>query len=74
MWIYGVVNWRFMLLWLQDKAMAEMDKEESPAESNESDSEEVAVDQERALAEKEKVDTEWWGAKNEERQEQITLS
>lgn len=32
-----------------------MDKEESPAESNESDSEEAAVDQETALAEKEKV-------------------
>lgn len=32
-----------------------MDKEESPAESNESDSEETAVDQETALAEKEKV-------------------
>lgn len=34
-----------------------MDKEESPAESNESDSEEAAVDKERALAEKEKVNT-----------------
>ena len=32
-----------------------MDKEESPAESNDSDSEEAAVDKERALAEKEKV-------------------
>uniref|UniRef100_A0A665TI56 RNA polymerase II-associated protein 3 n=1 Tax=Echeneis naucrates TaxID=173247 RepID=A0A665TI56_ECHNA len=37
-----------------DRALAEMDKEESPAESNESDSEEAAVDQEKALAEKEK--------------------
>lgn len=35
-----------------------MDKEDSPAESNESDSEEAAADQERALAEKEKVNTE----------------
>lgn len=32
-----------------------MDKEDSPAESNDSDSEEAAVDRERALAEKEKV-------------------
>lgn len=32
-----------------------MDKEDSPAESNESDSEEAAVYQEEALAEKEKV-------------------
>ncbi|XP_074554628.1 RNA polymerase II-associated protein 3 isoform X2 [Halichoeres trimaculatus] len=37
-----------------DKAMAEMDKEESPAESNESDSEDAAVDKGTALAEKEK--------------------
>lgn len=37
-----------------DKVLAAMDKEESPAESNESDSEEAAVDQDRALAEKEK--------------------
>ncbi|XP_047431459.1 RNA polymerase II-associated protein 3 [Mugil cephalus] len=37
-----------------DKVLAEMDKEDCPAESNESDSEEAAVDQERALAEKEK--------------------
>lgn len=37
-----------------DKALSEMDKEESPAESNESDSEDAAVDQGRALAEKEK--------------------
>ncbi|XP_026220104.1 RNA polymerase II-associated protein 3 [Anabas testudineus] len=37
-----------------DKALVEMDKEESPAESNESDSEEAAVDEDRALAEKEK--------------------
>ena len=36
-----------------------MDKESSPAESNESDSEEAAVDQERALAEKEKVNILW---------------
>ncbi|KAM4614926.1 RNA polymerase II-associated protein 3 [Polymixia lowei] len=38
-----------------DKAMAAMDKEESPVESNDSDSEEttVAVDQEMSLAEKE---------------------
>ncbi|XP_035533766.1 RNA polymerase II-associated protein 3 [Morone saxatilis] len=35
-----------------DKALSEMDKEESPAESNESDSEEV--DREKALAAKEK--------------------
>lgn len=40
-----------------DKALEEMDKEESPAESNESDSEETAVDQETALAEKEKGNT-----------------
>nr|XP_020474857.1 RNA polymerase II-associated protein 3 isoform X2 [Monopterus albus] len=39
---------------IKDKALAEMDKEESPADSNESDSEEAAVDQKRALAEKEK--------------------
>ncbi|XP_051248799.1 RNA polymerase II-associated protein 3 [Dicentrarchus labrax] len=38
-----------------DKALSEMDKEESPAESNESDSEEV--DREKALAEKEKGNT-----------------
>lgn len=44
-----------MFLCWQDKALTEMDKEESPAESNESDSEEAAVDQGRALAEKEKV-------------------
>lgn len=31
-----------------------MDKEDSPAESNDSDSEDAAVDQEKALAEKEK--------------------
>ncbi|XP_019947949.2 RNA polymerase II-associated protein 3 [Paralichthys olivaceus] len=37
-----------------DKALAEMDKEESPVESNESDSEEAAVDREKALSEKEK--------------------
>lgn len=37
-----------------DKALAEMDKEEGPAESNESDSEEAAVDQDKALTEKEK--------------------
>ncbi|XP_070709764.1 RNA polymerase II-associated protein 3 [Pempheris klunzingeri] len=37
-----------------DKALAEMDKEESPAESNESDSEEAAVDQDKSLTEKEK--------------------
>lgn len=36
-----------------------MDKEESPAESNESDSEEAAVDQEKALTEKEKVNNVW---------------
>lgn len=45
-----------MFLWWQDKALAELDKEECPAESNESDSEDAAVDQERALAEKGKVD------------------
>uniref|UniRef100_A0A3Q3VXZ4 RNA polymerase II-associated protein 3 n=1 Tax=Mola mola TaxID=94237 RepID=A0A3Q3VXZ4_MOLML len=37
-----------------DKALSEMDKEESPAESNKSDSEDAAVDQEKALAEKAK--------------------
>ncbi|KAM3587735.1 uncharacterized protein V6R79_012912 [Siganus canaliculatus] len=37
-----------------DQALTEMDKEESPAESNESDSEEVSVDREKALSEKEK--------------------
>ncbi|XP_072235220.1 RNA polymerase II-associated protein 3 [Leuresthes tenuis] len=37
-----------------DKALEEMDKEESHAESNESDSEDAAVDQEKALADKEK--------------------
>lgn len=47
----------FMHLWSQNKALTELDKEESPAESNESDSEETAVDQERAQAEKEKVKT-----------------
>ncbi|MED6273790.1 hypothetical protein CHARACLAT_010053 [Characodon lateralis] len=36
-----------------DKALAEMDKEECPAESNESDSEDAGVDKEKALAEKE---------------------
>lgn len=46
-----------MLLWSQDKALTEMDKEESPTESNESDYEEAAVDQGSALAEKEKVKT-----------------
>lgn len=35
-----------------------MDKEESPEESNKSDSEDAAVDQEKALAEKAKVITE----------------
>lgn len=44
-----------MLLCSQDKALSEVDKEDSPAESNESDSEEAAVYQEEALAEKEKV-------------------
>ncbi|XP_034434552.1 RNA polymerase II-associated protein 3 isoform X1 [Hippoglossus hippoglossus] len=37
-----------------DEALAEMDKEESPVESNESDSEEAAVDREKALSQKEK--------------------
>ncbi|XP_028255050.1 RNA polymerase II-associated protein 3 [Parambassis ranga] len=37
-----------------DKALEEMDKEECPADSNESDSEEVAVDQKKALDEKKK--------------------
>lgn len=37
-----------------DKALEEMDKEESPAESNESESEDISVDREKALAEKEK--------------------
>lgn len=46
------------LLW-QDKALAEMDKEESAAESNESDSEETAFHQEMALAEKEQVNHLW---------------
>lgn len=36
-----------------------MDKEDSPAESNDSDSEEAAVDREKALAEKEKVKHCW---------------
>ncbi|XP_061570331.1 RNA polymerase II-associated protein 3 [Cololabis saira] len=35
-----------------DQALAEVDKEAGPAESNESDSEEAAADQEKALAEK----------------------
>ncbi|XP_029317974.1 RNA polymerase II-associated protein 3 isoform X2 [Cottoperca gobio] len=35
-----------------DEALAELDKEESPAESNESDSEEAAADQDKMLAEK----------------------
>uniref|UniRef100_A0A4W6D3C4 RNA polymerase II-associated protein 3 n=1 Tax=Lates calcarifer TaxID=8187 RepID=A0A4W6D3C4_LATCA len=35
-----------------DKVLAEMDKEESPAESNESESEENVVDQEKALGNK----------------------
>lgn len=43
-----------MHLCSQDKALSEMDKEDSP-ESNESDSEEAAVDQAKAMAEKEKV-------------------
>ncbi|XP_067110794.1 RNA polymerase II-associated protein 3 isoform X1 [Osmerus mordax] len=37
-----------------DKALESMDREDSPVESNDSDSEEVAVDQEKALTEKEK--------------------
>ncbi|XP_060927181.1 RNA polymerase II-associated protein 3 [Limanda limanda] len=37
-----------------DGALAEMDKEESPVESNESDSEEPTVDREKALSQKEK--------------------
>lgn len=37
-----------------DKALESMDREDSPVESNESDSEEVPADQERAIAEKEK--------------------
>ncbi|CAF88448.1 unnamed protein product [Tetraodon nigroviridis] len=37
-----------------DKALSEMDKEDSPAGSNDSDSEDAAVDREKALAEKEK--------------------
>lgn len=37
-----------------DKALEEMDKEESPTESNESDSEDISVDREKALAEKER--------------------
>lgn len=40
---------------LQDKVLSEMDKEDSPAESNDSASEDAAVDREKALAEKEKV-------------------
>lgn len=44
---------------LQEKALSELDKDDSPAELNESDSEEVAVDQEKALAEKEKVKIVW---------------
>lgn len=35
--------------------MESMDREDSPVESNDSDSEEVAVDREKALTEKEKV-------------------
>lgn len=41
----------------QEKALSELDKDDSPQESNESDSEEVAVDQKKALADKEKVST-----------------
>uniref|UniRef100_A0A3Q3Q3E8 RNA polymerase II-associated protein 3 n=1 Tax=Monopterus albus TaxID=43700 RepID=A0A3Q3Q3E8_MONAL len=53
--VYDYRSWdKFNVL---DKALAEMDKEESPADSNESDSEEAAVDQKRALAEKEKNKT-----------------
>lgn len=48
-------NQRCLCLWLQDQALAAMDKEESPVESNESDSEDSPVDQERALAEKDNV-------------------
>lgn len=44
---------------LQDKALSEMDKEDSPAESNESDSEDAAVDREKALKEKDKVKHFW---------------
>lgn len=41
--------------WLQDKALAEVDKDGGPEESHESDSEDAAVDPETALTEKEKV-------------------
>uniref|UniRef100_A0A3B4A430 Uncharacterized protein n=1 Tax=Periophthalmus magnuspinnatus TaxID=409849 RepID=A0A3B4A430_9GOBI len=37
-----------------DKVLEEMDKEDSPVESNESDPEEITVSREKALAEKEK--------------------
>lgn len=43
----------FFFLSRQEKALADVDKEERPAESKESDSEEV--DKEKALAEKEEV-------------------
>lgn len=36
-----------------------MDKEDSPAESNDSDSEDAAVDREKALKEKDKVKHFW---------------
>lgn len=39
----------------QGKALSELDKDDSPPELNESDSEEVTFDQEKALAEKERV-------------------
>lgn len=40
---------------LQEKALEALDKEVSPAESNDSDSEEVQVDRDLAMKEKEKV-------------------
>ncbi|KAJ0047462.1 hypothetical protein NL108_000867, partial [Boleophthalmus pectinirostris] len=40
-----------------DKVLEEMDKEESPPESNESDSEDITADREKALNEKEKGNT-----------------
>lgn len=40
---------------LQEKALEALDKEVSPAESNDSDSEEAQVDRDSAMKEKEKV-------------------
>lgn len=51
-----------------------MDKEDSPAESNESDSEETAVYQEKALEEKEKVKKNYEKYCKKITKEKITLS